>query len=76
MSSRLVGRNILGAPCGALRRSFGAVESAVLKFPLPANQAPAAQGTLDHLAQGAEGLALAFLFLGDGCEPTRRVIPP
>lgn len=63
MSSRLVRRHIRGTPCGAPRRPLGAVESAVLKLPLAQDKVPAAQGALDHLAQGAQGFPLAQFFL-------------
>lgn len=63
MSGRLLRSDVRRAPPGAPCRALGAVEGAVLKLPLPQDQVLAPQRALDHLAQGAQGLALAVLLL-------------
>lgn len=63
VSGRLLCSDVRGAPPWAPCRALGAVESTVLKLPLPQDQVTAPQRAFDHLAQGAQGLALAVLLL-------------
>lgn len=63
MNGRFVSRYVLGAAPGAPRRTFRAIENAVLKLPLPENKVAAPERALDHLAESAESFALAVFFL-------------
>lgn len=72
VGSRLVGRHFCGAPPRTSRWALGAVKHAVLELPLSENEVLASQRTLDHLAQSAQGFALANFFLRREFDKVRR----
>lgn len=63
--------HICGAPPGATHGALGTIKHAVLELPLSENKVSTSKRTFDHLAQVAQGFALAFIFLCQAVDVAR-----